>query len=224
MRTTSSSFRTAFLRLTPSKLILLLGLSVAPVHAALADATTEAQLRAALQQATTQIATLEDQVANLQAAQAPDQAMINALQAQVQTLKQQAGTGGGAAPAETTVQKAAADKQVAALNNRLAAQEAALGKAQAAYSQAATAANANAATNQQLTAQLAALRTQDDSCEVKNAALYKIGNQILDAYAHKDDLWGAIDKEPFIGFERVKLQNIVQDDQDKLDDNQVNPQ
>ncbi len=202
-------------------LLLLLGFSLIPWHAAFADATTEAQLRAALDQATSQIAPLENQVANLQAEQAPDQAQIEALQAQLQTLKQQGGPGGGAAPAETAAQKASADKQVAALNGRLAAQAAALGKAQTAYNQAATAANANAATNQQLTAQLAALRTQNDSCTVKNADLYKIANQILDAYAHKDDLWGTIDKEPFIGIERVKLQNTVQDEQEKLDDNQI---
>jgi hypothetical protein len=31
------------------------------------------------------------------------------------------------------------------------------------------------------------------------------------------------DHEPFTGFARVKLQNIVQDDQDKLDSEQINP-
>jgi hypothetical protein len=61
-------------------------------------------------------------------------------------------------------------------------------------------------------------------CDAKNAALYKLGNQILDAYSHKDDIFGAIaDREPFIGFKRVQLQNIVQDDQDKLYNDQVNP-
>jgi chromosome segregation ATPase len=211
-------------RLMPSRPFLLpallLGIGLTPGKAAFADATTEAQLRAALQQATSQIADLENQLANLQAEQVPDQAQIAALQAQLQTLKQQ---GGGAVPAASPAQKDDADKQVAELNERLAAQAAALDKAQAAYGQAATVANTNAAANQQLTAELAALRTQNSSCQIKNAALYQIGNQILDAYAHKDDLWGTIDKEPFIGIERVKLQNTVQDDQEKLDNNQVVP-
>lgn len=186
-----------------------------PWHAAFADATTEAQLRAALQQATTQIAQLEDQVANLQAAQAPNTAMISALQAQLQAVKQQ-----GASPA----QKLAAQKQVTALNQQLARQQAALGKLQGAYSQAATAANTAAAQNTQLTAQMAALNTQLNSCAAKNAALFQLGNQILDAYAHKDDpLAMFANHEPFIGFARVKLQNIVQDDQDRLLGNEINP-
>jgi chromosome segregation ATPase len=204
-----------------------LALIILPWHAASADATTEAQLRAALQQATQQIATLENQVANQQASQAPEQALINSLQAQVQTLKQQEGQGStpaAAAPAVSAAQQAAADQQLAALNEKLAAQQAELGKVVTAYDQAATIANTDAAAGQRLTAQLQALKTQNDSCVAKNTALYKIGNQILDAYAHKDDLWGTIDKEPFIGFARVKLQNIVQDDQNRLDDNQINPQ
>jgi hypothetical protein len=54
--------------------------------------------------------------------------------------------------------------------------------------------------------------------------LFAIGNQILDAYSHKDDVLGAFaNHEPFIGFKRVQLQNIVQDDQDKLYNNQINP-
>jgi chromosome segregation ATPase len=166
-----------------------------PWHAAFADATTEAQLRAALQQATTQIAQLEDQVANLQAAQAPNAAMINTLQAKLQAVKQQ-----GASPA----QKLAAQKQVTALNQQLARQQAALGKLQGAYSQAATAANTAAAQNTQLTAQMAALNTQLNSCTAKNAALFQLGTQILDAYAHKDDpLAMFANHEPFIGFARV---------------------
>ena len=217
-----TSFRLALFGSAPSGLMLLMGLTVWPWHAAHADATTEAQLRAALQQATSQIATLEGQVANMQAEQAPDQAQIAALQAQVQTLKQQAGQGDTSA--EIAAQKTVSERQVAALNEKLSAQQAELGKAVMAYNRAAMIANANAAANQQLAAQLRALHTRNDTCQTKNAALYRIGNQILDAFAHKDDLWGTIAKEPFIGIERVKLQNIVQKDQDKLDDNQVSPQ
>lgn len=97
-------------------LCLALYFAAMPCHAAQADATTEAQLRAALQQETGQIAQLEDQVANLQAQQAPDVAMINALQAQIQTLKV------GGPGAQTPAQKAAQDKAVAALKRQLAAQ------------------------------------------------------------------------------------------------------
>lgn len=202
-------------------LTIVLCLTAFPWHSAHADATTEAQLRAALQQATQQIADLENQVANLQAQQAPDTAMINALQAQVQSLKQQAGQGSGST-VHTPTQSAADQKQFAALKRQLAAQQAELAKAETAYTQAASSASSNAASNAQLTAQLAALRTQNDSCEVKNAALFKIGNEILDQLAHRDTLWSGFSSvEPFVGIERVKLQNIVQGDQNALLDNQI---
>lgn len=191
-----------------------------PWRMAFADATTEAQLRAALQAATTQIASLEDQVANLQAAQAPNEAMIDSLRAKLQTLSQTGGGNATAMPAD----KAKNDAALAALNKQLAIQKTALDRTQSAYQQAANAANAASAQNTQLTTQVATLNKQVNSCDAKNAALFKISNQILDAYAHKDDVWGAMaDREPFIGFKRVQLQNIVQDDQDKLYDNQIVP-
>jgi chromosome segregation ATPase len=192
-------------------------LSIAAAPAAFADATTEAQLRAALQAATAQIATLENQVANLQASQAPDVALIESLQAKVQSLSK----GGGAAP-ETADQKAANEKAMAALNRRIAAESAALGKSQSAYSQAASTAASETEKNTRLAAELTTTNGQLASCTTKNTALYNLGNQILDAYSHKDDIFGAIaDREPFIGFKRVQLQNIVQNDQDVLFNNHI---
>lgn len=144
--------------------------------------------------------------------------MIAALQAQIQTLK------GGGPGAQTPAQKTAQDKALAALKHQLAVQAATLGKAQNAYAQAANAANANAAANARLTAQLTALRTQNDSCEVKNSALFQTGNLILDQLTRRDNFWSSLaSREPFIGFERVQLQNIVQTDHNKLLDNQLPP-
>jgi chromosome segregation ATPase len=196
---------------------LVVVFSIAAAPAAFADATTEAQLRAALQAATAQIATLENQVANLQASQAPDVALIESLQAKVQSLSK----AGGIAP-ETADQKAATEKAMAALNRRIAAESAALGKTQSAYSQAASTAASETAKNTQLAAELTTTNGQLASCTTKNTALYNLGNQILDAYSHKDDIFGAIaDREPFIGFKRVQLQNIVQNDQDVLFNNHI---
>jgi chromosome segregation ATPase len=201
-------------------ILLLAAALTLPCAAARADATTETELRAALQQSTAQIATLEDQVANLQAAEAPDTAMIEALKAQVQMLQK---SGGAAAPGAGPA-KPANDKQLAALRRRVAATAAALDKSQAAYAQEAAAAGAKSAQVTQLSAQLAALNARINTCDKKNAALFRIANQILDAYSHKDDVFGVIaNREPFIGFKRVQLQNIVQDDQDALLDNQIAP-
>ena len=201
--------------------LLALSLAVVGQHKAYADAATEAQLRAALQSATAQIATLEDQVANLQASQAPNVATIEALRAQLQTVQ----AGGKTANAtETPADKAKNDAALAALHQQLAAREADLGKSQTEYQAAASAASLAATENATLKAQLATSNTGLASCRTKNAQLYSLGNQILDAYSHKDDVFGAIaDREPFIGFKRVQLQNIVQDDQDKLYGNQIVP-
>jgi len=201
--------------------VLALTLSAAGQHAAFADAATEAALRAALQNATDQIAQLEDQVANLQASEAPDVATIEALRAQLQTLQAGKATGGATESAADQAKEAAA---TASLKKQLAAQQYSLSQSQSAYQAAASAASNAAAENSALQAQLATLNAGLGSCREKNAQLYTLANQILDAYSHKDDLFGTIaDREPFIGFKRVQLQNIVQDDQDKIYDNQITP-
>jgi chromosome segregation ATPase len=200
-----------------------LGLSLvtAGQHRAFADAATEAQLRAALQTATAQIAQLEDQVANLQASQAPDVATIEALRAQLQAGKTGPAAGAGA---ESAADKAKNDAAMAALKRQLEAQAHNLDKSQTAYLAASNAASSAGQENAALKAELAALNAGLGSCRQKNAQLFTLGNQILDAYSHKDDLFGAIaDREPFTGIKRVQLQNIVQDDQDKLYDNQITP-
>lgn len=189
-------------------------------HAAFADATTEAQLRAALQSSTAQIAALEDQVANLQASQAPDVATIEALHAQLQNLQAGKGVNFG----ETAAGKAKSDAALAALKRQLAARNAMLANFQSAYAAAASAASAASTENAALKSQLGTANSSLASCQTKNTELFNIGNQILDAYSHKDDLFGTIvNREPFTGLKRVQLENIVQDDQDKLLDNQITP-
>ena len=196
--------------------LILAGALLAPALAR-ADDATETALRAALAQSTSQIADLENQVANLQAEQAPDTAMIEALKAQVQQLQK------GAAAAPGAV-KPVSDEQMAALRRRLAAQGAALAKSQAAYAAAAADAAAKAAADAQLSSELAAMTARNNSCVAANAVLFKLGNQILDAYSHKDDVFGVIaNREPFIGFSRVQLQNTVQSDQQIILDNQIAP-
>lgn len=71
---------------------------------------------------------------------------------------------------------------------------------------------------------MATLNKQINSCNAKNTALFQTGNLILDQLAHRDDFFSSLaSREPFIGFERVHLQNIVQDDRNKLLDNQIVP-
>jgi hypothetical protein len=201
----------------PARILILAAALLLPALAQ-ADSTTETELRAALQQATSQIADLENQVANLQAAQAPDTAMIEALKAQVQTLQKNGASG------QIPGAKPATDIKLAALQHQLSLKQADLAKSEQAAAANAAMANQKTAQNAQLTAELAASKASINTCDSKNAALFKLGNQILDAYAHKDDIFGAIsNREPFIGFSRVQLQNIVQDGQQTMLDNQILP-
>jgi chromosome segregation ATPase len=206
--------------------VLTIGFALCGQHQARADAATEAALRAALQTATSQIASLEDQVANLQASEAPNVAMIEALRAKLQTL-QAGGAGATESAADKAKDEAAKAKQaaaLAALQKQLSARDAALSKTQSAYAAAAANAQTEVLENNALKAQVASLQTNVSVCDTKNAQLYALGNKILDAYSHKDDVFaGFANHEPFLGFSRVQLENIVQEDQDKLDANQIFP-
>ena len=126
--------------------------------------------------------------------------------------------------AGTAAGNAKEEAALAALKKQLAARNSALANSQSAYSAAASAASASASENAALKAQLASTNSSLASCQTKNTELFNLGNQILDAYSHKDDLFGSIaDREPFTGLKRVQLENIVQDDQDKLLDNHITP-
>jgi hypothetical protein len=111
-----------------------------------------------------------------------------------------------------------------AMNRQLTAQEYSLNQSQTAYQTASRAADSAGEENTSLKTKIGTLNAGLDSCRSKNVQLFTVSNQILDAYSHKDDLLASIaDREPFIGFKRVQLQNIVQDDQDKIYDNQITP-
>ena len=57
----------------------------------------------------------------------------------------------------------------------------------------------------------------------KNAAMYKIGTEILSRY-EKFGLGDVITrKEPFIGTTRVKFENLMQDFSDGLTDQKIKP-
>jgi chromosome segregation ATPase len=182
-----------------------------------ADSDTETRLRDALRNAISQVRTLEDERAALQAKQAESDKQVQALQAQVDQLSKD---GGGKTAKKD---EAAYDEAVAEFNRRLSSQNDTIGKLdgaidkwKAAYNEALSAARAKEAERAKLATQIGDLTQRATSCEAKNAELFKVGNEILDRY--KNVSFGDVlaDREPFIGTSRVKLQNIVQDYEDKL--------
>lgn len=172
---------------------------------------TETRLRDALRQAITQNRALEDSQAKLQARLAEVEKQNEALQAQPRGPD-----------------KEAVERMEAECNQRLTEQNEALARAgetldkwKAAYEEAAGVARAKEAERAQLAARLEGLSQQATACEAKNAELFRVGNEILDRYAAVGvaDVLSA--KEPFLGFKRVELQNLVQDYQDKILDQKV---
>ncbi len=99
-----------------------------------------------------------------------------------------------------------------------------LAKWKAAYEQIQTAAQKADAERSKLASESIILKRKVEDRERKNLELYKTANEILTRY-EKFGLGEAVSaKEPFTGITRVKLENQVQDYQDKIADEKVKPE
>jgi chromosome segregation ATPase len=194
--------------------LMLLSLAAA-MPARADDNGPEARLRAALKTATVRIRELEDQNAQLQAKQAA---------AERDRL-------------EFTQKAAAADKELgdlrkqgeadkAALDQAAVAQKAqgaSIAKLQDSYGKTSQALSSRDADAKRLDAVVAKLRPQLQSCEAKNASLYKIGEEVLDLY-DKQDIFDLASREPITKLKRVEIENAMQDYEDKMRDSKIGQQ
>jgi hypothetical protein len=175
----------------------------------------QTRLRAALKTATMRIRELEDQNAQLTAKQAAAERdrldftqKAAAADKELGELRQQ-----GAADKTALEQASAAEKQ----------QGDSIAKWQASYNQAAEAARTRDGDAKRLDAVVGKLRPQVQSCEAKNAELYKIGEEVLGLYDKKDFL-DLVAGEPVTKLKRVELENTMQDYEDKMRDNEIGRQ
>jgi len=172
----------------------------------------EAKLREALRNATLQLRTAEAERANLQAAQAGLTEEKKTLETKFETLRKQAVAERAAEEKLTASLKA----QNVVLGAEIARFKEALEKSETAGKQAAVLAATKEADHAKLAADLVALQRKVEDRETKNLALFKLGNEILTRY-EKFSLGEALAaREPFVGTTRAKLENLVQDYQDKL--------
>jgi len=202
---------------------LLLAIVAGAAHAA--DVTpAEARLRDALRGATQQLRAAQDQVAELQAAQAATDKEKEGLQGQIKAAADQLAE----LSQKSAADKAASDKTIAGLNAEVSDQAGkivqgseALEKWKAAYNQAAEIARAKEAARAKLAEQLVLAQRVIADRETQNLTLYKIGSEILTRY-EKFSLGEALSaKEPFVGTARVRLENQIQDYEDKLADQKI---
>ncbi|WP_116139981.1 hypothetical protein [Trinickia diaoshuihuensis] len=171
----------------------------------------EDKLRGQLRLTIMQLRQLQDNQTQLQADKTAAEQQRDSALAQVKALQAQLAAAQGSSGA-----LAAADRALAQEKAGHAQDAQQLVKYKAAYE--ALQSSAKAAETQR--AQLASAATQRDAqlqaCEAKNADLYRIGHEILDAYEHVG--WGAIfsSREPFAQKARVKYDQIGQRYGDRL--------
>ena len=188
-------------------------------HAADAPPEGEARLREALKNATLQFRAVEAERTNLQTANAALAEEKRVLTEKFETLRKQ-----------TVAERATDEKAVAALKSQAAAQEAeiarlkeTLEKSDVTGKQAAGLAAAQEPERATLAGDVLVLERKVTDRESKNLALFKLGNEILTRY-EKFSLGEALAaREPFVGTTRAKLENLVQDYQDKLLDQRAKP-
>ncbi len=58
-------------------------------------------------------------------------------------------------------------------------------------------------------------------CEAKNESLYKQGVELLDRYENKGCFDALLQGEPFTGLKQVEIENYVEDNRDKLDEQRI---
>jgi hypothetical protein len=197
--------------------LLISMLSSGTLRAADQANSPEERLRGLLRSTMLQLRDAQNQVATLQTAQTESEKEKKALSDRVDELTKQA-----------AADKDSSTKTIADLNTKVADQNTfisqlkdALEKWKATYNQAVTVANTKEAQRARLESQVIVLQRRIDDAETKNLALYKIGKEVLGRY-QKFGLGTAITaREPFVGITRVKLENLVQDYSDKLNDQTI---
>jgi chromosome segregation ATPase len=193
-----------------SAVLLLLPLSA---HAQ--DAGLDDKLRDLLRQTTVQLRAAQDAQATLQSQLDTMTHQRDALQAQLTALQ-----GKPAAPAVTLEQRAAlkqAQAGLAAARAQNAAYAASIGKLQAQYQSAAAAAADKDAADRRDAAALKAAKATLAVCTTDNTKLIGVAQDILHLY--ETPQWNRLliaNHDRLLGFARVKLENLVQDYDDKI--------
>lgn len=183
-----------------------------------ADTDLDAKLRDQLRTTTMALREAQDQNATLTAKQAELTAQLAAANQQITDLKAKP-------PEKPADQGQLAAAQDAAKQSEAAAAQARamLDKWQVAYKQAADVARARDAAAKDFEVRLKRSAAGLELCTSKNAALEKLGFEMLDKLGHRTLFTDFAETEPVTQIYRVKLENLLQDYRDKLRDQEVQP-
>jgi chromosome segregation ATPase len=172
--------------------------------AARADTETD-KLREALRSATMQTRALEDQRAASQAKIAEAEKDKAALKAQVDAAK-----------AEIKKLEKQQRDAVDEFNQRLTERDETLDKWKSAYEEAATVARTKDAERAKFEGEATTYKASTKSCLAKNTLLMKVGRELLHRYEDVNFGDMAVAREPLFGEQRIRIQNLLQDYNDRL--------
>lgn len=192
---------------------------------AAAQTDLETKLRDALRAATAQVRALEDERATLIAKQSQ-------LESELKSLKEQGPPTAANQAVVAQYERVFAEREQAyktavdEFNTRLQEehdqalriQESAQ-KWKSAYDEAAAALKAKESERASLAGQVATSGEQLERCQTQNQELFKLSSEILERYRNVGVSDVIATREPFLGLKRVELENLMQDDEDRLLDN-----
>jgi hypothetical protein len=177
----------------------------------------EQKMRETIRNTMVQLRDANAKLATVQAAQAETEEKVKELQGQLEELTK-----------KSSAEKKAANETIDDLKTKLTASELqvnhlteSLGKWKLGYAKLADYAKATEGKRAELASKIILLDRRIADQQVKNAEMYRLGNEVLDRYA-QFGLGTAISaREPFVGVTKVKFQNLVQDYQNKLSDQTI---
>lgn len=177
----------------------------------------EQKMRETIRNTMVQLRDANAKLATVQAAQAETEEKVKELQGQLEELTK-----------KSSAEKKAANETIDDLKTKLTASELqvnhlteSLGKWKLGYAKLADYAKATEGKRAELASKIILLDRRIADQQVKNAEMYRLGNEVLDRYA-QFGLGTAISaREPFVGVTKVKFQNLVQDYQNKLSDHTI---
>lgn len=200
------------------QMVFVVAIALAPTLLA-AESAGDDRLRATLRDTMVQLRNAQSDLANLQAAQATAGEEKKALTDKYDALKKQ-----------TASERGITDRTLASLSAQLEEQKSAAAKLREALdkeksenAKLATAGHVSEDQAAKASAENAVLHQQLSDRESRNLALFLLGNEILTRYEEFSLGKALAAKEPFVGKTRTRLENLIQDYQDKLADQRVKP-
>jgi chromosome segregation ATPase len=197
----------------------LLFLVPALLHAADQDpqVAINTKLREGLRNSMLALQAAQTDLATAQAAKADLEAKNKSLEGKLAQVTKQS------ADDKTVADKSIADlkAQVAEQDTRNAAQVESIGKWKAAYDQLVTQAKAIDAKRAKLAQEKIVLDRKVEAQQRQNDELYTLGKDILHRYEHYGLGDAILNREPFTGIAKVKFENYIQTQSDKLTEQKI---